>query len=150
MVEKYKPVVAAMVQNFIVFVFTYAITVLCVYMFESPVENIETANPGTQSWMESIPLIHSIAATTITYCLSIILKNLFVTKRTMYITIVSIGLSIVYILVYVSVVHNMMSKLCFWMGTLVLITCSLASEMEAIIHTQTFVNKKRYFEVFSA
>lgn len=148
MIEKYKPAVAAMFQNFIVFAFTYVIAVLCVYMFEGSGEN--TANADPLSWMESKSLIHSIAATTITYCLSIILKNLFVTKRTMYITIISIGLSIVYILIYVSTINNVMGKLSFWIGTLVLIAFSLASEMEAIIHTQTFINKKRYFEVFSA
>ncbi len=150
MIEKYKPAVVAMFQNFIVFAFTYVITVLCVYMFEGSGENTATANTDALSWMEAESLIHSIAATTITYCLSIILKNLFVTKRTMYITIISIGLSIVYILIYVSTINNEMSKLPFWIGTLALIAFSLASEMEAVIHTQTFINKKRYFDVFSA
>ena len=144
MTEKYRPVLTAMFQNFIVFAFTYVITILCAYMLGAPVEE------STGKWMESETLINTIAATTITYCLSIILKNLFVTKRTMYFTIISIGLSIIYTLVYVATHNKVMTVQWFWVGTFVLIAFSLISEMEAIFHTQTFVNKKRYFEMFSA
>lgn len=144
MTEKYRPVLTAMFQNFIVFLFTYVITILCAYMLGAPAEE------PTGKWMESEPLINTIAATTITYCLSIILKNLFVTKRTMYFTIISIGLSIIYTLVYVATHNKVMTVQWFWVGTFVLIAFSLISEMEAIFHTHTFVNKKRYFEMFSA
>ncbi len=145
-IEKYKPIWIAMFQNFIVFVFTYAITVLCFYMFEDPPINMREITSADTSGA----LIHTIAATTITYCLSIILKNLFETQRTMYVTVISIGLSIVYILIYVSVIHKVMNAWFFWIGTLVLLAFSLASELEELIHRHTFVNRKRYFKIFSA
>ena len=56
--EKYRPV-PPMFQNFIVFLFTYVITILCAYMLGVPAEE------PTGKWMESETLINTIAATTI-------------------------------------------------------------------------------------
>lgn len=149
-IESYKPVWVAMFQNFIVFIFTYTITILCLFMFDNSAEIVTEVGAGNTAGATADALINTIAATTITYCLSIILKNLFITKRTMYVTIISIGLAIVYVLIYVSTIHGVMEDLVFWIGTLVLLAFSLASELEELIHAQTFANKKRYFEVFSA
>lgn len=137
-----------MFQNFLVFTFTYAITIFCLYMFDKPEISADSDTASTLANTDG--LINTVATTTITYCLSIILKNLFITKRTMYITITSIGLSIIYILIYVSTINDVFEDVVFWASTLVLIGFSLASEIEDLIQANTFENRKQYFKMFSA
>lgn len=149
-IDSYKTIAVAMVQNFIVFIFTYAITLLCFFMFDTPAEASTDTNPAVAPNAMSDALIHTVAATTITYCLSIILKNLFVARRTMYVTIISIGLSIVYVLLYVSSIHGVVEDIFFYGSTLVLLGFSLGSELEELFYTHSFENRKRYLKIFSA
>ena len=133
----FSKIFSEMMKNLIVFVFTYAITLLCIFMFKS--DDYASA------------IVDTIATTTITYSLSIIIGNLFIKhNHTMYFTIVSIGIAIVYVIIYVACCNYVFPIQAFWTFTFVTIAFSLISEIEKLFHECKAIKRTKYFKVFSA
>ncbi len=98
-----------------------------------------------------LAIIDTIATTTITYSLSIIIRNLFIKhSNTMYFTIGSIGIAIVYVIIYVACCNYVFPIQAFWAFTFITIAFSLISEIEKLFHECKAVKRTKYFKVFSA
>ena len=136
MIELNNKIVFKIFQNFLVFAFTYSITILCVFMFES------------DDYI--IPLMDTIAVTTITYSLSIIIKNLFTKcEHIMYCTVCSIGVVILHIIIYVASRNGIFSDTLFWILTFISITFSLISEMELVFCEYSVKKREKMYDLFS-
>ena len=122
----------------LVFVCTYILTVLCLFMFK------------TEQEIESL-LISSIAPTTITYSLSIILCNLFSVKgHILYFNVISICAVAAYIMVYVAVCNGQFPTIVFWYTTLSVLFFSFVSEIEKNLFALNTAKKKNIYFIFSA
>lgn len=152
--EEYLSIIEAMAECVVVFFFTYAITFLCLLAFDSDVKTLLFDNgtklQPTQELVAQGKVVDALAVTTITYCLSTVLKNLFGAKWKLPITIFSVGVCIVYTLIYVATINKVLSYMTCWWSTFIAIFFAWASEMEALIRTIQIDAEARLFHKFSA
>lgn len=152
--EEYLSIIRAMFECVVVFFFTYAITFLCLMAFDVDVKTLlidnDTKLQAIKEQAAQKKVVDALAVTTITYCLSTVLKNLFASKWKLPVTVFSVGVCIVYTLIYVATINNVLSYMTCWWSTFIAIFFAWASEMELLVRTIQIDAEARLFHKFSA